>query len=132
NCDESVIVEFSETTEAGDCPQEYTIFRTWSATDTCENSVSYTQVITITDNTAPEFTWVPEDLNVQCPDDVPAPAELEATDNCDDNVTISFEELEPIEASASISTAIGEGYALSIPTFIPGSQDYAFASEGTF
>jgi large repetitive protein len=132
NCDASVIVEFSETTEDGDCPQEYTIIRTWTATDTCENSVSYTQVITITDNTAPVFVWVPEDLTVQCPDDVPAPAELVATDNCDDNVTISFEELEPVEASASISTAIGEGYALSIPTFIPGSQNYAFASDGTF
>jgi large repetitive protein len=132
NCDSSVIVEFSQTEQAGECPQEYTIYRTWTATDTCENSVSYTQVITITDETAPVFTWVPQNLNVQCPEDVPAPEELTATDNCDQNVTVTFEEVEPVQSSASISTAIGEGYALSIPTFIPGSQHYAFASDGTF
>jgi large repetitive protein len=132
NCDSSVIVVFNETQEAGDCPQEYTIFRTWSAVDTCENAVSYTQVITITDETAPEFTWVPENLNVQCPEDVPAPDELTATDNCDENVTVTFLEVEGPQSYASITTAIGDGYALSIPTFIPGSQNYVFNSEGTF
>jgi ribosomal protein S26 len=132
NCDLDVNVEFVETMEAGDCENEYTIFRTWSATDTCENTVSYTQAINVSDNTAPIFTWSPENLFVQCPEDVPAPAELDATDNCDDDVTISFEEVEGPEAQASITTAIGDGYALSIPTFIPGSQNYAFSSEGTF
>jgi large repetitive protein len=88
NCDASVIVEFSETTEAGDCPQEYTIFRTWSATDTCENSVSYTQVITITDTTAPTFNVQDSEITVDCDFvvDVVTPV---ATDNCDSTPTVT-------------------------------------------
>jgi hypothetical protein len=88
NCDSSVIVVFNETQEAGDCPQEYTIFRTWSAVDTCENAVSYTQVITITDNTAPTFNVENSEITVACDFvvDVVTPV---ATDNCDTTPTVT-------------------------------------------
>src|SRR5690606_8556677 len=132
NCDEAVTVVLTESTEEGDCPQAYTLYRTWTATDTCENTTSFTQVITIIDTTAPEFTSVPEDLTVQCPQDVPEPEMLEAIDNCDDDVTVSFEEVMGAQSFASITTAIGDNYALSIPTFIPGSDEYAFQSDAVF
>src|SRR5690606_6214298 len=66
NCDESVDVEFSEIFENGNCPQSYTIYRTWTATDTCDNSVSHTQVITVTDTTAPVLTGEDGELTLDC------------------------------------------------------------------
>ena len=50
--------------EFGDgCP--YNIIRTWTATDECGNSSSYTQIITVVDNTAPILSC-PVDAYVIC------------------------------------------------------------------
>jgi hypothetical protein len=45
-----------DSTVLGDCPQEYTILRTHSATDACGNVASYVQTIEYVDNEAPIFT----------------------------------------------------------------------------
>jgi large repetitive protein len=87
NCDESVIVEFNETTVAGDCPQDYIIYRTWSAIDTCGNAVSYTQVINVSDTTPPTFDVESWESNVSCETPINFPAPI-ATDNCDDDVSV--------------------------------------------
>src|SRR5690606_7012602 len=121
NCDEAVTVVLTESTEEGDCPQAYTLYRTWTATDTCENTTSFTQVITIIDTTAPEFTSVRGDLTEQWLLDGPEPVLLEAIDNCDDDVMVTFEEVMGVQSFASLATAIDDDYALCIPTLIPGS-----------
>ena len=46
-------------TDYNGCFSSYTVTRTWTATDDCGNGSSATQVITIVDTTAPEFTWFP-------------------------------------------------------------------------
>jgi len=86
-CDTDVSVTFNESTEAGSCPQEYTLYRTWEATDDCGNTVTFTQTITVTDNTAPTFNQspLPEDITVSC-SDVPMPEILDGTDNCDPGI----------------------------------------------
>jgi autotransporter-associated beta strand protein len=96
NCDMSVtdIVKTTGTFVAGACPEAGTYTNTWVVTDNCGNtSVAYTQVITITDNTAPTWTTVAGALNVtrQC-SDAAGIAEAQAlfpvaSDNCDANVT---------------------------------------------
>ena len=48
-------------TLAGDCPNTYMLVRTFTATDACGNSSEATQTIDVSDTTAPEFTFVPED-----------------------------------------------------------------------
>ncbi|RXK57233.1 hypothetical protein ESA94_21310, partial [Lacibacter luteus] len=53
----------------------------WKAEDACGNSVTKTQTITVTDNTAPELT-VPADAAASC-DNVPAVGTATATDKCD-------------------------------------------------
>ena len=54
----------------GDAAGNYTIKRTFIATDDCGNKLG-TQVITVEDTTAPEFTVVPGDYTVECSDDKP-------------------------------------------------------------
>ena len=52
NCDATPTITFSDATIAGSCPQEYTITRTWIATDDCGNSGTCNQTIVL-DDTAP-------------------------------------------------------------------------------
>ncbi len=82
---------FVETTEPGDCPHSYTIVRTWTATDWCGNETTLSQNITVIDDEAPVISGVPDDLTVEC-SQIPAPAQVTATDNCDGDVTIELTE----------------------------------------
>ena len=47
NCDTAPVVTYSDLTLEGGCPQEYTITRTWLATDACGNSSTCSQIITV-------------------------------------------------------------------------------------
>lgn len=91
NCDPSPTVTFSETRVPGSCPDSYTLQRTWTARDRSGNSASATQVVTVTDTTAPTLNGVPADQTVEC-DSVPAPATVTASDNCDPAPVMTFSE----------------------------------------
>ena len=80
NCGE-VSIEVSSETTAGDCAGNYTITRTFTATDDCGNSTAATQTITVQDTTAPEFTSVPADYTAECSDEL-VMDDATATDNC--------------------------------------------------
>ncbi|MBK9338510.1 MAG: HYR domain-containing protein [Lewinellaceae bacterium] len=67
----------------GNCLYNYTLTRTWRATDLCGNSTMTAQVITVQDTQAPTFINLPADLTVVCaPDCVPLPVPPQASDNC--------------------------------------------------
>jgi len=91
NCDANSTIEVVETTTPGSCPEEYSLFRTWTATDNCGNTSTATQTIFVFDITAPILANVPADTNADC-DNVPAPATPTATDNCDTDVEITMDE----------------------------------------
>ncbi|MCW5521192.1 hypothetical protein J1N09_15190, partial [Aureitalea sp. L0-47] len=59
------------------------ITRTWTYTDSCGNTDTATQIITINDTQDPVLDPEPADILVQCIEDVPAPFDLGWTDNCD-------------------------------------------------
>ena len=80
NCG-AVTIEVSSETTAGDAAGNYTIVRTFTATDDAGNSASATQTITVQDTTAPEFTFVPADYTVECSDEMPM-EDATASDNC--------------------------------------------------
>ena len=87
-CDDSVDVDFSDVIIPGDCPQSYTIERTYVATDDCDNFATAVVYYSVYDNEAPEFTSVPADITIECSDDVPA-SNATASDNCDEEVEVT-------------------------------------------
>ena len=69
NCDASVSVNFSEVITGQDdsCPSQYTISRTWIASDCAGNVTTHIQVITVEDTAAPTFNEaLPADATVSC------------------------------------------------------------------
>ncbi len=86
NCDTNPVLVFSETsnqTNNGACTdQNYTVIRTWTASDQCGNSAQISQIISVVDAAAPVFTNVPANVTANC-DAGPPPTTPAATDNCD-------------------------------------------------
>ena len=90
NCDGDVPVVFSQvsTKDESACAGEYTITRTWTATDCSGNTASHVQTITVQDTSDPVLSGVPADVIVEC-SAVPPPAIVTATDNCDPNPVVT-------------------------------------------
>ncbi|MDG4717128.1 HYR-like domain-containing protein, partial [Winogradskyella marincola] len=79
--------------EVANCGNTKIITRTWTATDTCGNSVSANQTISVVDTTAPTFT-VPADITIECDVD---PSDLSITgdvtdeaDNCSTGLEATY------------------------------------------
>ena len=88
-----VTIDVESETIAGMAPGNYTVTRTFTATDACGNNTSATQTITVEDTTAPEFTSVPADYTVECSDAMPMD-DASASDNCSDvSITVESETL---------------------------------------
>ncbi|MEX0329778.1 MAG: hypothetical protein AB3N64_00005, partial [Puniceicoccaceae bacterium] len=92
NCDDDVEISYSEVRTDGNCPENYTLTRTWTATDNCGNTDTCTQVITVQDTTAPVLSGVPGDTTVQC-DNIPDAASPSASDNCDPSPSVNLVEV---------------------------------------
>ncbi|MFD2552749.1 gliding motility-associated C-terminal domain-containing protein, partial [Bizionia sediminis] len=58
------------------------ITRTWTFTDSCDNTSTVSQTITVADTTAPVAPNAPADVTYECISEVPVAQELTATDNC--------------------------------------------------
>jgi large repetitive protein len=81
-------VTMSQVRVNGNCPGNYTLTRTWTATDACSRTATASQVITVQDLVAPTFAGVPANVTVTCSADVPAAATVRATDACDTLPTV--------------------------------------------
>ena len=80
-------------TTEGDCANEYTIERTWTAVDDCGNDITKVQTIEVLDVTPPVMTC-PPDATLECTEE-PNPdltGEATATDDCGD-VTVSYSDI---------------------------------------
>jgi gliding motility-associated-like protein len=90
-CSTSVTINYlGEVRTDGNCTDTYTLTRTWTATDDCGNVATATQVINVQDITAPEFTYVPANVTVEC-DAVPEVGTPTATDLCDTEVSVAYQ-----------------------------------------
>ena len=103
NCGNATVA-FSDSTATGTCPQAYTIYRTWTATDQAGNTASCVQVIDVSDNTAPIIATCPANASVLCIADVPPSnlGQISGSDNCDPS---------PVAALAQESDNGGSGCA---------------------
>ncbi len=83
--DEEAGVVFKQVKTNGACGQNYTLTRTWTATDGCGNTAAYTQIINVKDTVPPSFNSTPNHLNlVSCASEIPQAPYLTAEDNCYD------------------------------------------------
>ncbi|MDZ7738592.1 MAG: HYR domain-containing protein [Bacteroidales bacterium] len=104
NCDGAVAINFSQTSTAGTCANNYTLTREWSATDACGNNTTHTQTITVEDTESPVVTGTFNLVSVEGCDagDAPAaettvsgleglPGGVSITDNCsaDTDITVT-------------------------------------------
>ncbi|MBL7796206.1 MAG: T9SS type A sorting domain-containing protein [Saprospiraceae bacterium] len=89
NCSTGVGISYNQARTDGNCPDSYTLTRTWTATDDCGNEKTATQIVTVRDTQAPNFTSVPANVTVQC-NSLPAVGTSTATDNCDASVSIAY------------------------------------------
>jgi hypothetical protein len=88
NCG-AVTVSYSEEELDGEgCGQ---VIRTWVYSDDCLNETEVQQVVTLVDAIAPELSALPEDIIGNCGDLAAVPSVV-ATDNCDVDVEVIFEE----------------------------------------
>ncbi|MFK2820408.1 hypothetical protein U0L90_09790, partial [Flavobacteriaceae sp. LMIT009] len=81
NCGTPKVTHVSDVSDNQSCPE--TITRTYKVEDTCGNSIEVTQKIIIKDVTNPVLAAAPQDVTVDCIDDVPEMTSLDWTDNCD-------------------------------------------------
>ncbi|MFK7757188.1 MAG: T9SS type A sorting domain-containing protein [Flavobacteriales bacterium] len=102
NCGEVTIEYLGEVTETGSCPNNYTLIRTWSATDECGNETLRSNTLTVTDTTAPEFTFVPESAEQECTEafEFGTP---EAEDNCGEVTITSSDSFELLECGSALT-----------------------------
>lgn len=99
-------VEVNDVRTDGDCPSNYTITRTWTATDDCGLVAEHTQIITVTDTTAPTPTTTFDAvLDVSCTD-IPEVPTIEFTDNCSDDVTIEYSETNSFDKTVLVDYQI--------------------------
>ena len=90
NCDSDMTVNFSEI-RSGECGSEI-ITRTWTVSDDCGNTASASQVISLTDSSAPVLSDYPADINDVACDNIPDAPVLTATDNCATDLEVSYQE----------------------------------------
>ncbi|WP_449555743.1 HYR-like domain-containing protein, partial [Hanstruepera flava] len=100
NCDTTLSVNYTETSNTV-ADGVGAIVREWSVTDSCGNTTTETQTITVIDSTAPALVGVPSDATVQC-DAVPAPPSVTATDNCDTTLSVNY-----TETSNTVADGVG-------------------------
>jgi gliding motility-associated-like protein len=85
--DQATFALVSETSDNNSCPE--TISRIYTISDTDGNASECTQLIIVNDDINPVLT-VPADVTVEC-DSIPAYGAPTATDNCDADVTITYD-----------------------------------------
>ncbi|MCW5952343.1 MAG: hypothetical protein KIT69_08810, partial [Propionibacteriaceae bacterium] len=88
-CDPNVTVTLTNrTVTPGKCPQEYRVDYVWTAVDDCENEDSTEAYIQVIDEYSPWFINFPAGYSQECSDPAPEAIEVDAADNCDDDVDV--------------------------------------------
>ena len=113
NCSD-VVVSVSDEVVAGDCPQEYTVVRTFTAMDECGNASTMVQNVTFVDDEAPSVVSGYADNTIYVNnlegETVPA-ADLAIEDNCD--AEASWSSSDEVVAESAAAQTILRTYTIS-------------------
>jgi hypothetical protein len=88
NCDSDVVIAVEESRIDGNCPQTYTMERTYRATDNCGNQAVETRYVYVIDTQAPSFDEQGSSFTYECGEEI-AVVEPSAYDNCG-QVSLSY------------------------------------------
>jgi hypothetical protein len=95
NCDGPLNAPMVETTTAGACAGGLTgstTTRTWTATDSCGQAATHTQVVTVGHSTAWTLSNVPDDATVPCGDKLPEAPVVTAFTHCNAELNVTPDE----------------------------------------
>jgi hypothetical protein len=82
NCSDPVLVTLVAVDSLpGECPQDWTVIRTFAASDACGNEATAQQTVIISDTQAPAMDNLPADIVLACGEDLPDHA-ITAFDAC--------------------------------------------------
>src|SRR5204862_379204 len=88
-CDRTPTLTFADSTTNGTCANDYSVTRTWTATDACHNSSTASQTITVEDTHAPDISALPPPRTIERPA-TPSFTTPSASDACDSSPTLTF------------------------------------------
>jgi gliding motility-associated-like protein len=92
NCSDEITVEGVDSIVQGDCPNSFTITRTWTFVDACQNTSSVSQTIIVNDELAPTLVGnLVAEINANCLK-LPEVPVLQFVDNCSNTVTVVYTE----------------------------------------
>jgi hypothetical protein len=103
NCDGSLNVTLSANTVGGSCSNDFHLTRTYSATDSCGQTTTKVQVISVKDTQPPVITGCPSNLENQCNGTIDlsvGPSNI--TDNCNTTVDVCFTSENSIAADSAL------------------------------
>jgi large repetitive protein len=105
NCDKDVEVVFKQETKPGNCPGNYTVIRTWTASDNCANKTSVSDIITVKDTQAPFFTNDVQDVTLSCTEVSTTPPQVLAYDQCSlQSSTVKYDAKTSVDGCKGIIT----------------------------
>src|SRR5204862_3054861 len=88
-CDQNPSLTFADSTTNGTCANDYSVTRTWTATDGCHNSSTASQTNTVEDTHAPDISPLPPPSTIgRAPG--PSSTTPSARDACDESPTSTF------------------------------------------
>jgi gliding motility-associated-like protein len=91
-CFSAFTLTFADITTAGACAGNYSVTRTWTATDACGNSSYASQTINVQDISAPVIAALPAPSIIDCPA-VPVFAQATASDDCGSELVLNFHDV---------------------------------------
>jgi len=136
NCEGNISLVVSDTVFDQACLNQFTILRTWTATDTCGNFSTESQIISVFDSIPPVLDGVPADTGVCCADSIPLPASVTAFDNCDGALPVTLTEVVSDSTSplyftlTRIWTAIDTCYNMASDTMVIEVNDTLYPAGG--
>ena len=92
NCSKTVKVKIIQDLIPTSCVDNYTMQRTWTMTDACNNSVSVSQTVVVKDDVKPTFASTLQDITLDVSSGLINNLKVTTTDNCDKNILTTFSE----------------------------------------